>query len=96
MDTALSLENNISYRYQNPGDNKGYIDQVLRDREMHFINRKCYEFILHDMPYIIFQNRIYSFDQGLGLDCSSGNCVPDTTGLNETVLYILPLNKILK
>jgi hypothetical protein len=67
----------------------------LKDKEMHIINGKCYEFLLYDMPYIIYDNKIFSFGQALGVNCSKVPCVPDTVGINETTLYALPLSKIL-
>ena len=96
MDTVLSLEKGIIYTYHNPGDGKGYMEQVLRDKNIHTINGHCYEFLLHTMPYIIYDDKIFSLDQGLVIYCSNVPCVPDTTGINETILYALPLDRILK
>ncbi len=94
MDTVLSLEKGITYTYYNPGAGKSYTEQVLKDKEMHTINSKCYEFLLYSMSYIIYDDKIFSLEQGLGLNCSNLPCVPDTIGINETILYALPLNKI--
>ena len=44
MDTVFSSEKAITYSYYNPGAGKGYTEQVLKAREMHTINGKCYEF----------------------------------------------------
>jgi hypothetical protein len=96
MDTVLSLEKDITYTYYNPGAGKGYTEQVLKDKEMHTINGKCYEFLLYSMPYIIYDDKIFSFEQGLGTNCAMVPCVPDTIGINETILYALPLDRILK
>lgn len=96
MDTAFSLDKDVSYIYKNPGGKKGYIEQVLDDREMHIINGKCYEFLLHSMPYIIYEEEIYSLDQPLGFDCRMNPCQPDTVGINEIYVYSLSLKKILK
>ena len=97
MDTVLSFDSNIVYSYSNPGAGKGYIEQVMKDRDMHMINGWCYEFLLYSKPYIIFNDTIYSLDQGLGMNCSGGDCVMDTTGINEiTSLYALPLRKIMQ
>ena len=96
MDTAFSMEKGISYSYGNPGSGKGYTEQVLKDKDMNFINGKCYEFILYAMPYIIYGNKIYSLEQPLGADCSNGKCQPDTTGINQISVYSLSLDKILK
>lgn len=95
MDTTFSLESRISYSYFNPGDGKGYTEQVLKSRHMHFINDKCYEFLLYAKPYIIYDNKIFCLAQNLPLDCSSGECQPDTSGLSEISLYTLSLKKIL-
>ena len=94
MDTVLSLEKGIVYSYYNPGAGKGYTEQVLKDKEVHTINGKCYEFLLYAMPYIIYDDKIFSFEQDLGVNCSKIPCVPDTVGINETTLYLLPLSKI--
>jgi hypothetical protein len=96
MDTALSLEKGITYSYYNPGAGQGYVDQVLKEKEIHTINGKCYEFLLYTRPYIIYDEKIFSLEQGLGVNCSNKPCVPDTIGINETTIYVLSLNKILK
>lgn len=94
MDTAFSLDKEVSYSYKNPGSGKGYMEQVLKDKEMHTINGKCYDFLLYSMPYLIFDNKIYSLEQPLGFDCSTGHCQPDTSGINESYVYLLSLSKI--
>lgn len=95
MDTAFSLEKSISYSFNNSGDGKGYTEQVLRSKNMHIINGKCYEFLLYSKPYIIYNNVIYFLEQNLPLNCSGNPCYPDTTGINETFVYSLPLSKVL-
>jgi|GEM_PF-4264489 len=94
-DTALSLQNGMSYSYENPGDGKGYTGQVLTNKHMHIINGKCFEFLLYAKPYIIYQNEIYCLSQNLSMNCSSGKCVPDTNGLYLYSFYSVSLSKVL-
>ena len=59
IDTVLSLQKGITYTYFNPGDNKGYMEQIRKDKDMHIINGKCYEFLLYAKPYIIYNDKIF-------------------------------------
>jgi hypothetical protein len=83
IDTALSLNSQYSYTYQNPGNGKGYMDQVINGQNQHNINGICYSFLIGQRPYILYENEIYSFDQSLPNDCSGVKCIPDTLGINE-------------
>jgi hypothetical protein len=96
LDTALSLDRRTSYVYENPGDGKGYLEQVVKNTDMHNINGKCYEFLLGAKPYIIYQGEIFFFEQRLLLNCSGPRCVPDTTGINEEKVFSISLKQILE
>ena len=94
IDTAFSLEKEIQYSYNNPGDGKGHMEQILNGKDMHIINGRCYDFLLYSKPYIIYDDKIFCLEQEPVYDCSVTPCKPEIASLKETIFYSLPLDKI--
>lgn len=94
LDTAVSLDHDHTYSYQNPGNGKGYSAQVISNRNLHTIDGQCYEALLRERPYILYHGVIYSLAQSLPLNCSGNSCVPDTLGIDDVAVYSIDLRRI--